>query len=188
MKWFRKDKEPKKESPGEGGNGVFLWFNSQIISDAGNPVYGRYIYERLLPLFNIKVYDIKDLVMPGGRYSFYDGDALPSGEVNIPVKDQKEAKVLEEARFDDFYSTYVVAIFSWQPVDFSLLERKVRNILGFIGMTTCESIDYRGFHDLTGQLSLPYAITLFYDEIDKESFGFLSDDKLKEMGFQVRAM
>lgn len=184
MKLFRrKQKTDEKE---EQGNGVFLWFNSETISDAGYPLYGRYVYERLLPFFNIKVYDQKDMVMPGGRYGFYDGNALPRGDVKLPAKDKKEEQILEEAKFDNYYSTYVVAVYSWNAADFSPLERKVRNLLGFIGMTTCESVDYRGFDVLTGELSLPYAISLVYDEIEKESFGFLSDIELEKMGFNVR--
>lgn len=167
------------------GSGIFLWFDWEEISRNEHHQYGKFVYEKLLPLFRIKVYDKNDLVMPGGRYSFYDGDAIPQEEFGLQAQDHEEADVLDQAKLSNYSSMYVVAIYAWQLVDFSRLERKIRNSLGYIGKTTFKNINYKEFYQLTGQLALPNTFELNYDILEKECFDFFTDDQLREMGFFV---
>lgn len=169
----------------QAGSGAFLWFNRELIRDSGNINYGRYIYRNLLPLFAIKVYDISQMgIMPLGIYQFYDGKALPEGKVDLPVKDAAQAAILKEASFDDFSAIYVVAFYTNTKVDYAPLDKKLHNLVGYIGMTTCEPVSFHRFYELTGLLALPFCITLYYETIKDEGAGFfLGKEELEKMGF-----
>ena len=178
-------KKEKIQEAGEAGSGVFLWFNRELIRKSGNINYGRYIYRNLLPLFAVKVYDISQIgIMPLGIYQFYDGKVLPEGKVDLPVRDATQAAILKEASFDNFSAIYVVAFYSQTKVDYAALDLKMHNLVGYIGMTSCEEVSFHKFYELTGQLALPCCITLHYETIKDEGAGFFLDkEELQKMGF-----
>jgi hypothetical protein len=171
--------------PSENGSGVFLWFDWQELSRFGHHAYGRFIYEKLLPLFRIRVYSLEDLVMPAGRYGFYDGDVMGWPEEQLIARDEAEAEVLDRVR-SDTGTIYSVAVFSSDAAVFSPLDGRLRNMLGYVGMTTCPSISRRGFDDLTGDMALVYAFSLVYEQIMPESFSFFTKQALDAMGFLLR--
>src|SRR5688572_19941400 len=58
--------------------GALFWFNSRVISDAGENLYGRYAYAKLLPLLSPSRQKNKE-----AWFVALDGDYL--GTVNVPT-------------------------------------------------------------------------------------------------------
>jgi hypothetical protein len=83
------------------------------------------------------------------------------------------------------FPIYVVALFSWIQRDFTKFHLKLGNLLGYLGKTTLNGIDYDAFDEMTGKLELPYAFSLFYETISKENFNYFTDIEPEEMGFFV---
>lgn len=163
--------------------GALFWFNWQAISDSGHGFYGAYVYERLLPYFSPKRHEF-----PIGCYYFFDGDFLPQGSVQIPYSGAEEARCMEEVQRQGPDLCYIVAVHRLgDEVDFREVDQGLRagDVIGYIGMTSCPGLDFSGFNDLTGKMMLPYAFAIrFGKSFEKESFGFVSDDKLRAMGFE----
>lgn len=168
-----------KTEPSSGG--VLFWFNWQTISDSGHSFYGAYVYKQLLPHFAPEREEF-----PLGHYVFFDGDFLPQGPVQIPCHGAGEARCLEEVKRQGADRCYLVAVHGMGPVDFAEVDRGLRDAdaVGYLGITSCPGIDFEGFYQLTGSMSLPLAFQIRGRAFRKESFGFVGDDALRSMGFE----
>ena len=82
--------------------------------------------------------------MHGGQYDFYDGDVIEWPEIELPAVNAGEVAILERARLD-YVSMYVVAVFSHEGHDFSPMDARLKNGLGYVGMTSCPGMSRRAF-------------------------------------------
>ncbi len=160
--------------------GFLLWFNWAQISSGGHRCYGKYVYHALLPFFSPKRFD-----RPIGSYHFFDGDLI--GPVSIPYSGPADARVLAEIqRIAE--ECYVVAVYaSHGRVDCSEVDRAFRRtgVIGYVGMTSCPGLDFEQFYDLTGQMRLPYSAITHGKRFEKHDFGYVSDNDLEDLGFEI---
>ena len=158
---------------------AYFWFDSSAISDAGNSFYGGYVYDRLLPAF-------APGKQPAGlNFVFADGDYLPTGAVTVPTQGADEARVLEKAvKLGSI--AYVVGIYAYEGTSFADVDRALKSggVTGYLGMTTTPGVSVDEFLALRESLSLPVAFKLDGKKIRKVDFGFLRDDRLRQMGFE----
>jgi hypothetical protein len=165
-----------------GESGVFFWFNWEEISKSGHPAYGRYVYKHLLPYFSPQNQEVEP-----GYYYFLDGDFISDGPVHIPSQGIEERQCLEKLSQIGTERCYVVAVYGMGLIDFSKINQALRdsNIIGYIGMTTCPPIGFEKFYNFTGQMALVPAVSINGQLLERQSFEFLNENQLREMGFEV---
>lgn len=165
------------------GTGVLFWFNLQKISESGHSYYGAYIYKNLLPYFSPK-----RQLFPLHSFSFFDGDCLLKSSAQIPYDGPQERRILDKVNEQGINLCYIVAISGFGLVDFSVVDQGLRaaNIIGYIGMTSCSNNDVNAFNELAKSMALPRAFMIIRGtQFLKESFGFVNDDELKSLGFNL---
>jgi tetratricopeptide (TPR) repeat protein len=175
---------PEKLSTRTGEQGILFWFNWKEISQRGHSFYGAYIYNYLMPYFS----------HPGrnkrlGSYFFFDGDFLGEKAVDPIYQGPEEAACLKEVIRIGRDVCYIVAIYGNGPIDFSTIHEQLKNsdINGYIGMTSCPGFGFNQFYELAVSMALVPAFTLHGNRLEKESFDFISEDKLNDLGFEVVA-
>jgi len=160
--------------------GVLFWFDWSEISDGGHPMYGRYVYEHLLPYFAPHNQDTA-----AGFYGFLDGDAITQSELQLPYRGAEEQKCVSEILRRGLDVCYVVGVYGRGAIDLAAVHQGLRSsaVSGYLGMTSCGG--GTSFLGLTGQISLVPALLLSDGRLRRESFGYLGEETLAAMGFAV---
>jgi hypothetical protein len=158
---------------------AIFWFNWQEISDSGHPMYGRAVFEVLLPKFAPGEDDF------GGRYEFWDGDLLPRQPLSIP-KDGPEAEhCLENASECGWDRCYLVAVAGSGPVALSSLDAELSatDLTGYLGMTPFGRLDRMSFEALVDDMGLVRSCMVRGRDFLGWDFSFIGEDDLRAMGF-----
>lgn len=163
---------------------AIFWFNWQEISDSGHLGYGRWVYQLLLPHFVPKPDE-----WAFSHYTFWDGDFLPQGKVDLPKIGPEGESCLARAKQCGFDSCYLVAVFGLGPVPLSGVDQKLStaNVVGYIGMTPCSTLELMPFMELANSMALVPACDIIGKRFKKESFAFISDDELRAIGFETES-
>lgn len=160
--------------------GALFWFNWKEISEQGHPLYGAYVYQKLLP-----VLAPGSEQAPAGWVVLFDGDLFSDLPPQIRATGADESRCLNEVHRVGPKQCYVVAMFgegaSFQAID-EALHRS--GVTGYLGKTSCPGLDAKGFVALARSLSLPVAARIEGAMFKKIGFGFMSDDRLRAMGFE----
>lgn len=175
----RKQKQEQRRDPGS--SGVLFWFNWQEISDAGHRLYGRYVYQHVLPLFAPS-----PLELPYGLYFFFDGDCLPRESVEIPFQGLEESLCLRAVKGRGVENCYVVAVYGKGGIDFAEIHRELggSGMVGYVGKTSCPGMSLEAFESLVRKMGLPFAFALQGALFKKSSFAFVGDEQLRVWGFE----
>lgn len=183
------ERGPVEASPAENENargvqstpsGALFWFNWKEISEGGNNFYGAYVYQHLLP-----VLAPGSGQAPAGWVVLFDGDLFADLPPQIQATGAAEAHCLSQVHRIGAKQCYVVAMFG-VGASFSAIDEALHRsgVTGYLGKTSCPGIDAEGFVALTRSLSLPVAARVEGTMLKKIGFDFISDDRLRAMGFE----
>lgn len=160
-------------------SGALFWFNWNEISDRGNSFYGAYIYQHLLPILAPG-----SAQAPASWVVLFDGDLFSDLPPQVRATGAAEANCLSEVQRIGPKQCYVVAMFG-VGASYSAIDEALRRsgMTGYLGKTSCPGLDDQGFVALTRCLSLPVAARVEGATLKKIGFEFISDDRLRAMGF-----
>jgi hypothetical protein len=160
---------------------AFFWFNSRVIANAGNSMYGRFAYDTLLPwLAPAKQ------VAPNVWFVLFDGDCMTG---MAPLKSYfrpQDGPLLEEAIRLGEHLCYVVAVMgqgtrTWEQVDRDLREAKT---LGYMGVTIPAKFDRETYLRCCKTMALVPAARIDGAKFKRIDYGYHADGELKRMGFE----
>lgn len=162
--------------------GALFWFDWQLVSERESGPYGLYIWRHVLESFSPKRTGFSS-----GHYAFFVGDCLAQGTTDVQFQEFAEAYTLEEIKRHHPQRCYILGIHGRGPIAFSSVDAHLRRkaVTGYLGMTTCGDVDLRGFSDICGRFSLPFAWVvrgaMFKDNLGES----IPRHLLQELGFQV---
>ena len=171
--------------PLEKESAAFYWFNSRVVVDQVKGIegfYGSYAYTSLLPQLSVNLQ--KD---PAVWFALLDGDCMVNADHLLNYFRSEDRLLLEQAKQAGENLCYVIAVMrrggarSWQDIDFQLRSSKT---VGYMGMTMPAQFNAETFLNCTKIMSLPVAARIDGDRFTKISFGLLTDEQLKNCGFQ----
>lgn len=159
--------------------GTLFWFNSRVISEAGNNLYGKYAYSKLLPLLSPSRQK-----NPEAWFVALDGDYL--GAVKLPTTGADEEKVLEEVERIGRSLCYIIAVYGRPALAYSEMDRTLREgkTTGYLGRTTAPGYEGEKFLRLCSAAALPIAFRIDGARLKKISFDFFGDGELQAFGFE----
>jgi hypothetical protein len=161
--------------------GAFYWFNSRVISDAGNSMYGRFVYDRFLPLLAPpKQSD------PNGWFVLFDGDCLGAAPRQLTSYFRaQDAALLGEVERIGAGLCYVLAVVGQGAGFPEEIDREFREagVLGYMGMTLPRSFNQTAFWRCAETIALVVAVRIDGARFKKISYGFHSDRELQHIGF-----
>jgi hypothetical protein len=120
-------------------------------------------------------------------YFFFDGDLLPQGNIQIPCEGMDESQCLDAVRQRGSDRCYIVAVYGEGPIEGTELSRQLSTsgIVGFLGKTSCPGMTFEAFRRFTARMSLPLACSIQGTRFKKGSFGFIADEHLRGLGFDL---
>jgi hypothetical protein len=165
-------------SPLTAEGGALFWFNSRVISDAGDNMYGRYAYSKMLPLLSPSQQKNKEV-----WFVALDGDYL--GSVKIPTSGPEEERILEDAERIGRSLCYIIALYGKPALSFADVDRQLREgkVTGYLGRTSTPGYDGEKFLRLCTGVALPVAFRIDGARLKKISFEFFGDQELQAIGF-----
>jgi hypothetical protein len=173
--WFGRQAALKEEMA------AFYWFNSRVISDAGTSLYGRFVYQRLLPLLAPAIQN-----NPNAWFVLFDGDCLVDLDQLTWYFRRQDVVLLKEAKRIGESLCYVIAVLGQgtrapEDTDRELREAKV---LGYMGMMLPGFFKRDTFLRCQETMALVVAVRIDGPNFKRISYGFHSDRELEQMGFK----
>jgi hypothetical protein len=160
---------------------AFFWFNSTVISDAGHSHYGRFVYDRLLPILApAKQYNRE------AWFALFDGDCLGSLSDLWERFRVEDRFLLNDGKGVGASLCYVVAVVSQSSRSPDFIDQEFRRatFLGYMGMAMLRSNTSDDFLYAQKKMSLVVALRIDGAKLKKISYGFHSDHELRQMGFE----
>lgn len=160
---------------------AFYWFNFPIISKAGFPHYGRFVYERLLPfLAPGKQND------PRAWFILFDGDCLADPTSRTWYFRRQDRILLENVKQAGEGLCYLIGVWGQGTVPPEHIDRQLRgnSVLGYMGITMPDLYNREKFLDFQRSMSLVTAVRIDGRRFKRISYQFHSDHELRAMGFE----
>jgi hypothetical protein len=171
----------------DGNAAWFFWFNWEEISEKGNPRYGTYVFRKLLPHFSPKCVTVSWTIH---SYFVYDGDMGLGDAFCFSCDGPPNVSVMSNVTRIGYDRCYLVAIYGTGPVDLSKVDQSLREakVDGYIGMTSCSTVDFREFMKAMNRMMLVPACSISMMNLleKEEEFGLINDEELRSMGFDPR--
>lgn len=159
---------------------AFFWFNSRTISDAGHPLYGRYVYERFLPHLAPAAQ-----VDPQAWFVLCDGDCMTETRHLENFFRPEDKALLDQADRIGASLCYVVAALGQSTQAWEDVDRKLQaSVPGYLGMTVQRRFDRKTFLSARENMALAIAARIDGARFKKIGFAFLTDDALSGLGFE----
>ncbi len=159
---------------------AFLWFNSRVISDAGNSLYGQEAYRRVLPLL-APIFQ-KD---PRASFALFDGDCMTSAASQKSFFRPQDGELLNEVQSVGESLCYVIAALGQSAQDWEQIHRAVKQSggVGYLGMTLQREFDREQFLKCQRSMALVPAIRIVGATFHRIDFAFVGDAELRLLGF-----
>jgi hypothetical protein len=161
----------------------FYWFDSRAISEIAHGNYGRFIYDKILPLLA----PAKQM-RPKAWCVLYDGDCMTSVDTLRPHFRAEDGALLDGAAGLEENLCYVVAVLGQGITAPQALDQTLRlgHVPGYLGLTMLAP-DKRSREALERcRLTMALSIAGRIDgaTFRRISYGFHTDAELKAMGFK----
>lgn len=160
---------------------AFFWFNSRIISDAGNSMYGRFVFQQFLP--SLAPPKQKD---PEAWFVLCDGDCMTDSQGLKNYFRAQDSGLLDEVKRIGDSLCYVAAVLGqgtrgWEEIDRDLRQAK---ILGYLGVTVPARFSRETFLRVRQVMALVIAARIDGARFKKISYEYQTDTELRRLGFQ----
>jgi hypothetical protein len=160
---------------------AFYWFNSRVISDAGNSMYGRFAYQHLLPWLSPA-----KQTNPEAWFVLFDGDCMIQPELLRSYFRPQDNVLLDEVRRIGESLCYVIAILGQGTCVQEDIDRELRtvDVLGYMGMTAPAQFNRDTFLHFQEVMALVIAVRIDGAKLKKISYEFHAVNELKQIGFE----
>lgn len=160
---------------------AFFWFNSRTIADAGNSMYGRFVFQKFLPsLAPPKQKDAE------AWFVLCDGDCMADSQGLKSYFRAQDGRLLDEVKRIGDNLCYVIAVLgqgtrTWEEID---RELRQANVLGYLGVTVPARFSRETFLRARQVMALVIASRIDGARFKKISYEYQTDTELRRLGFE----